>query len=262
MNQIIHCGRSIAAQVTTAFLTTMAISSAHAQAEAPSLAAEAVVASAASADIQWSRVATSTYLDSKLVGNYYDSILNLPFTTSQGTPKTYIAYSKSLTVSNLAIDTEGRAVQGSFSDTLTWTAEARSFALKMGVGTFTLSNLHWNLDTNGAALFWATASGTNVATVDLLAFSSTASSIAYSTNQMAFSSLTMSDEMFYLMADALAMDLGGLGFVELNAMVPNMGTLTVRGVPELSTGIQLSMGLLSLACLRRQRQTNPDVFDI
>jgi hypothetical protein len=202
--------------------------------------------------LTWSKNASSAYALNQLSGSFYDKRVGITITTASGRQSTYQAYAKTINPSAFTRDATGNVASGAIIDTLTWTGAPNEDVMMTG-GSFTLSNIHWNLNATGSANVWATASGTGIATTELLAFTVPAVAISRTASYANLDTLSMTSGAFEQMALALGADVEGLAYTSLWAAGANFGKLSMAAVPEAATWAQLGLGLLGLGIVMRRQ---------
>lgn len=208
-------------------------------------------------DIQWSKNASSAYNLIQFTGSFFDKKVGIAYTNSAGLPGVYQQYVKNMAPATFSVDPSGRVSNGAFANELTWTGVANQ-NLDMTGGSFTLSNLHWNLLADGSAQVLATASGTGITTTtDVIAWTTPASGVTNGNGQLTLSQLYLSETTLSLWVSALGASPTGLTYASLQAagsIGVGMGTLRVGVVPESATWLQMGLGLVGLGALLRRRK--------
>lgn len=205
------------------------------------------------ADIQWSRNATSAYKLSNYTGSFYDTLVTTTTTSLAGTVRTLQLYTKNLTPTTFSYNSSGLLTGGAFANELTWTVAENPDTTLLG-GSFTLSNLRWEGVPTGGARVLATASGTGLQATEVTAWTIASANMQSSSNQILFNNLSMPQATFALMMQAVGADFEGLGFLSMNSTVGNMGNLRIQGIPEASTWAQMALGLVGVGVLAQRRR--------
>jgi hypothetical protein len=251
MNQFSKSWRGILPRLT--FSALIALSSASAQAQfggSPGVPIVPPTPVPPTAELVYSRNFASTVSLVNMSGRFYDAPVTAQFVDSMGRVQIYTTYTKRLDTTSFTTDSLGRYNSIDFGNSLTFTAPPSNNVQSSG-GSFTLSNLRWDLNPNGTANIWAATSGTGIEPGYLKAWTSP---VTRQGNSVVLSTLSMTSDLFNTMTGSLGFDPEGLGYSALNTSVKNMGTLTISAVPEAATWAQLSLGLIGLGALVR-RQT-------
>jgi PEP-CTERM motif len=205
--------------------------------------------------LRWSKNASSAYVLNQFTGDFYDQRVSVSITSSTGRVSTYRGHEKLLDPASYTRDGNGVMNTGAISDSLTWVAELNE-DLAMTGGSFTLSNIRWDLSATGAANVWATASGTGIASTDLQVFTVAASAVSRTASYVGLDRLAMTSAAFNLMMRGIGADPDGAAYLSMLGATSNMGKLTMAAaVPEPGTWAQLGLGLVGLGALLRHQAT-------
>ncbi len=250
MNQFSKSWRGILPRLT--FSAFIAISSASAQAQVigpPAVPIPPLSPQPPTAELVYGRKFASTVTLTKLSGSFYDAPVTAQFVDSRGRIQHYTTYTKRLDTASFTTDSFGRYDSIDFGNSLTFTSLPNEDVQSTG-GSFTLSNLRWDLNPNGTANIWAATSGTGIEPGYVKAWTSP---VTRQGNSVELSNLVMTTDVFNTMTKALGFDPEGLGYAALQTSLGDMGTLTISPVPEAATWAQLSLGLLGLGIVVRRQ---------
>jgi hypothetical protein len=229
--------------------TFMAVSSASAQAQFSGVPSLPTAPPLPTAELLYSRNFASMVGLIKMNGSFYDARVTAQFVRPDGGVGNYVTYSKRLDIASFNNGSTGPLSTGDMPNSLTFTVEPNGFTPTGG--SFTLSQLRWDLNIDGTANVWANFSGTGVEAGDMLAW--TSSSVTRQDGSLVIADLKGTDPLFFSMADALGISATSLAYPSLQLATSKMGTLTISAVPEAATWAQLGLGLVGLGVVMRRR---------
>jgi hypothetical protein len=248
MNPIFNIGRG--GLLRWSLATFIAVSSVSAQAQFSGPPVVPILSQPPTAAIVYSRNFASVAGLIQLSGSFYDVTATAQFVRPDGRVTTYNTFSKRLDSTDFSVDSQGRYTSIDFANSLTFTAPRNADVEATG-GSITLSNLRWDMNSNGTSSIWATTSGTGIASSDMKAW--TTSVVTRPGGSVVLANLSATTELFNAMAIALGFNSEGLAYSGMTTAVNNMGTLTISAVPEAATWAQLGLGLVGLGALVRRK---------
>jgi hypothetical protein len=228
-----------------AFATLIAVSSASAQAQFSGVPSLPTAPPWPAAELVYSRNFASMVGLIKMNGSFYDARVTAQFVRPDGGVGSYVTYSKPLDIASFNNDSTGPFSTGDIANSLTFTVQPNAFSPTGG--SFTLSQLRWDLNGDGTAKVWANLSGTGIQPGDMLAW--TSGTVTRQGGSVVIADLQGSDALFHNFTDALGINATSLAYSSLQLATRNMGTLTISAVPEAASWAQLGLGLVGLGVL-------------
>jgi hypothetical protein len=244
MNPIFNIGRG--GLLRWSLATFIAASSATAQAQFSGPPVVPILPQQPVAEIVYGRNFASAAALTQLSGDFYDARTTAQFVRPDGRVTTYNTFSKRLNSTDFTVDSQGRYTSIDFADSLTFTAPRNADVEATG-GSITLSNLRWDMNSDGTSSIWATTSGTGIGSGVMKAW--TTSVVTRPGGSVVLANLQVTTELFDAMTMAMGFNSEGLGYSALQSAASNMGSLTISAVPEAATWAQLGLGLVGLGVL-------------